>query len=111
MKLTQEHIGKMVRSVMWTGVCALKKVIFVTEKELCLQFEDKSLTLVANDEVWEIVEPKKKPSERIEEIYIGKMLGKISLGDKSADFPEKIELHVKAIKEFLDEQDWEARKK
>lgn len=97
MKLTKEHIGKKVRSSMWLPGEWL--LIQWLEGKYCAGVDEKGDAFAERIEAcfsqgWEIVEPKKKPSERIKEIYIK------NGGDPfSADIPEICQVII----EYLDE--------
>lgn len=90
MRLTKEHIGKF---VMLGGTEPIRRVVFVSEGFAWLK--DGAFNSIWNCEGdYKIVEPKKKPSERIDEL----------LKDRLDTYGTYDSIRFDTIKMFLDEQ-------
>lgn len=107
MRLTKEHIGKKVRWTGWNnGLIGILKGIDGTSAWIRFPEgnHDTHNTEDGSNYFWEIVEPKKKPSE----IIYAKLAGTIFISSNtispSVDSTEYANRRIDMILDFLDEQ-------
>lgn len=100
--LTKEHIGKRVRKSHWNEDIA-NEVIYIRGDYVWLEEKTGCTTDLCTDD-WEIVEPKKKPSERIMELTLKKVRPYSSTATGSDSDIQYIKAFLSAIQDFLDEE-------